>query len=149
MFRCLILERTTCICFNGNPFVLNLKAFRSLIFCVLLFASSFAYSQKFTYSIVGKGIDSNEVACSGLMEFRISKRTDSFGFYRGKLDYNVDGIKIKSVVFSLPPYEGLEFYDLTLMSRKIATRIIMYDGLYVLYKGEEILGWYVCERSSS
>lgn len=143
------MKRAICIRSKGILLVLNSKAFRSLVFCVFLSASSFAYSQKFNYSIVGKLIDSNEIACSGLMEFRISKRTDSFGFYRGKLDYNVDGIKIKSVVFSLPPYDGLEFYDLTLMSRKIATRIIMYDGLFVLYKGEEILGWYVCERSSS
>ena len=127
--------------------MLSSRLFRRLMFCAILATSSPAYSQKFTYSIVGKVIDSNQVACSGLLKFCVSKRTDSFGFHFGKLVCRVDGLIIRSVILSLPPFEGLEFYDLSLKSRKIATRIIMYDGLFGLYNGEDILGWYVCEPS--
>jgi hypothetical protein len=105
-------------------------------------AQAFIYKGKHEYIITSKENDSISIKSGGTIKFILTRKEKHFGFAHGRITFIADDLKIKGRTLSLPYYEGLEFFDISIRKRNPNIRIIMMDGLFGVYIDDILYSFY-------
>lgn len=107
-----------------------------------MFAQPFIHKKSFEYKVTLKMVDTVATECGGIIKFKMTGKERYFGFARGRIFIETCDYKAKGRFVSLPYYDGLEFFDISLKSPHETIRIIMYQGLFGVYQSDTLLSYY-------
>ena len=105
-------------------------------------AQAYIYKGKHEYIITSKENDTISLKSGGTIKFKLTRKEKHFGFAHGRITFITDDLKIKGRTLSLPYYEGLEFFDISIRKRNPDIRIIMIEGLFGVYINDILYSFY-------
>lgn len=107
-----------------------------------MFAQPFIHKESFEYKVTSKMVDTVVTNCGGVIKFKMTGKERYFGFAHGRISIETCDYKAKGRFVSLPYYDGLEFFDISLKKPHDTIRIIMYEGLFGVYHNDTLLSFY-------
>lgn len=90
--------------------------------------------QTFRYEITHKVVGDSLVPCSGMIEFKIGRGRDYFGFGKGNIVVDYYLYKLKGKTVSTLPRYGVEFFDISVINKNdMRIRIITFEKLWTIF----------------
>lgn len=103
---------------------------------------SFIHKKSFEYRVTLKMVDTVVTECGGIIKFKMTGKERYFGFAKGNISIETCDYKIKGRFVSLPYYDGLEFFDMSIKNTNPKVRVIMSEGLFGVFTNDTLYSFY-------